>query len=71
MSLEVNEPQTGRRYTNEPGFSPLREKRCESDTKEGQTYQYREHRQKRAGRAMSSRSAVIVPETGEPRPKEP
>jgi hypothetical protein len=38
-------------------------------TRKGANRQYREYRhKKRTGRVMSSRSTVIVPETGEPEP---
>jgi hypothetical protein len=53
-------------------FLALRGNRGGSDTKEEQAESTgRTAQAKRTGRAVSSRSAVIVPETGEPRPKEP
>ena len=67
-----------RRDTSTPGcFSASKEQRRETATQKGANQQYREDTENETsgkGNEQSSGNfprAVIVPETGEPRPKEP
>ena len=75
MSLKEQYRRRAKAGINSPGCSPApreqRRRKKKSNTKKEQTFSTGSIEKSVPERAVSSRSAVIVPETGEPRPKEP
>jgi hypothetical protein len=74
LPLEAGCRRRTKRGTNEPGCFPAQGGRGEKKKrhKQGQADSTGGRAEaKRTGRAMSSRSTAIVPETGEPRPSNP
>jgi len=74
LSLKEQYRRRAKAGINSPGCSPApreQRRRKKSNTKKEQTFSTGSIEKSVPGRAVSSRSAVIIPETGEPRPKEP